>query len=51
MRSVTVSGINEVNRNSDTYYDLVVKVQSKDSLDLFISDLENLSFVESVKRY
>ena len=51
IRNVTVSGINEVNRNSNTYYDLVVKVQSKDSLDLFISDLKNLSFIESVKRY
>ncbi len=51
MRGVTISGINEVSRNSNTYYDLVVKVQNKDSLDLFISDLENLSFVENVKRY
>ena len=51
LRNVTITGINEVNRNSNTYYDLVVKVQNKDSLDLFISDLENLSFIESVKRY
>lgn len=50
LRNVVVSSINEINRNSVTYYDLIVKVKSKDDLDLFISELNSLSFVTNVKR-
>jgi GTP pyrophosphokinase len=51
IRNVSITGVNEVNKNNNTYYDVLVKVQNKDNLDLFISDLENLSFVISVKRF
>lgn len=51
LRGVNVSGLNEINHNDKTTYDLLVKVQNKNDLDLFISDVNSLSFVESVKRY
>ena len=50
-RSVIVSSINEMNRNGNLYYDLLVKVKGKNDLDLFIDELKTLSFVSDVKRY
>lgn len=50
-RSINVSGLNEINHNDHIFYDLLVKVPSKEDLDLFISDVKSLPFVESVKRY
>lgn len=50
-RNIIVSSINEMTRNGNVYYDLLVKVRSKDDLDLFIDDLRTLSFVIDVKRY
>lgn len=49
-RNVTVSSINEVTRNNNLYYDLIVKVKNKEDLDNFIVDIETLSFVSKVKR-
>lgn len=51
LRNVVVSSINEITRNSITYYDLIVKVKCKDDLDLFIDELNTLPFVTNVKRY
>lgn len=51
LRNTVVSSINEANRNGVVYYDLVVKVKSKNDLDLFIDELKTLSFVTDVKRY
>ena len=50
-RGVVVSSINEMTRNGNLYYDLLVKVKTKSDLDLFIDDLKTLSFVSDVKRY
>lgn len=49
-RNVTVSSINEVTRNNNLYYDLIVKVKNREDLDNFIVDIETLSFVSKVKR-
>ena len=51
LRNVVVSSMNEVIRNNNTYYDLIIKVKNKNDLDLFINELETLSFVSEVKRY
>lgn len=51
LRGVNVSSLNEINHNDKVTYDLLIKVQNKNDLDLFISDISSLSFVESVKRY
>lgn len=50
MRDIIVTSVNEIRRNIDTYYDLLIKVKNKSDLDLFIGDLKTLSFVEGVKR-
>ena len=46
-----MSSINEMNRNGNLYYDLLVKVKGKNDVDLFIDELKTLSFVSDVKRY
>ena len=50
-RNVIVTSLNEVNKNDHVNYELLVKVQSKNELELFIDDLKTLSFVDDVKRY
>ena len=50
-RNIIVTSLNEVNKNDHVNYELLVKVQSKNELELFIDDLKTLSFVDDVKRY
>mgnify|MGYP001127798532 CR=1 FL=1 len=50
LRNVSVSSINELNKNGVTYYDMLVKVHNKDDLDLFIDEIKTLPFVEDVRR-
>lgn len=50
-RNVVVSNINEINRNGKLFYDVLVKVNNKNDLDLFIEDLKTLGFINNVKRY
>lgn len=50
-RNVIVSSINEVDRSNNLYYDLLVKVKSKNDLDMFIEDVKTLTFVSEVTRY
>lgn len=51
LRNVVVSSINEINRNGVIFYDLLIKVHNKNDLELFIGELETLSFVSKVRRY
>lgn len=50
-RNVVVSNINEINRNGKLFYDVLVKVNNKNDLDLFIEELKTLGFINNVKRY
>lgn len=50
LRNVSVSSINDLNKNGVTYYDMLVKVHNKDDLDLFIDEIKTLPFVEDVRR-
>lgn len=50
LRNVTVSSINEINKNGTIYYDMLVRVSNKDDLDLFIDEVKTLPFVVNVKR-
>lgn len=50
VRNINVSSMNEIKRNGNIIYDLLLKVKNKDDLDQFINDLEALSFIEEVKR-
>jgi len=49
-RNVNIASVNTVNRGNDIDYELIVKVPNKDILNLFMTDLETLSFVKSVER-
>ncbi len=51
LRNITVSSMKEINHNNVIIYDVLVKVRNKNDLDLFINDIEALSFVLKVKRY
>ena len=50
-RNIQMTSINEKNVNDRIIYDLLIKVSSKEDLDLFINDLEMLKYVDLVKRY
>ena len=50
-RNISMTSINEKNVNDILVYDLLIKVSSKEDLDLFINDLEMLKYVDLVKRY
>lgn len=51
LRNVIVSSINEINRNGVIFYDLLIKVNNKDDLDLFMDELRTLPFITHIKRY
>lgn len=51
VRNVSISSINEIVRSNNIYYDLIVKVKNKEDLDNFISDVNSISFVVSIKRF
>jgi GTP pyrophosphokinase len=50
-RNIQMTSINEKNVNDRLVYDLLIKVSSKEDLDLYINDLEMLKYVDLVKRY
>lgn len=50
LRNVSVSSINEINKNGTIYYDMLVKVRNKEDLELFIDEVKTLPFVVNVKR-
>ena len=50
-RNIQMTSINEKSINDRIVYDLLIRVSSKEDLDLFINDLEMLKFVDSVKRF
>ena len=51
LRNVTVSSMNELNHNGVLNYDLLVKVQNKRDLDLFIDELKTLPFIVDIRRF
>ncbi len=50
LKNVSINSINEVMRNGNTTYDVLVKVKNKDNLENFIEEIRTLSFVTDVKR-
>ena len=50
LRNVNVSSMNELNHNSVTYFNLLVKVQNKRDLELFIDEVMTLPFIVNVRR-
>lgn len=51
VRGISISSINEINKNDRICYDLILKVKNKTDLDNFIEDLHTLKFVTSINRY
>lgn len=50
LRNVNVSSMNELNHNGVTYFNLLVKVQNKRDLELFIDEVKTLPFIVNVRR-
>ena len=48
--SVSVINVNEVNGNNTSYFDIVIRVSSNNTLNKFIDDLRSISFVTDVRR-
>ena len=51
LRNIVVKEVKNKEIEGAVIYTLIVKVKSKEDLDSFITDLNNFSFVQDVKRY
>ncbi|MCH5166492.1 MAG: bifunctional (p)ppGpp synthetase/guanosine-3',5'-bis(diphosphate) 3'-pyrophosphohydrolase [Erysipelotrichales bacterium] len=50
LRNITVSSMNELNHNGVINFNLLVKVQNRRDLDLFVDELLTLPFIVAVRR-
>jgi GTP pyrophosphokinase len=49
-RDIIITSINEVDKGTYSYYDVLIKVKNKEDLDLFIDMLKTLKFIDDVRR-
>ena len=49
-RNLSIDSINTIEKNNETNYELIVKVENTNKLNIFMEDLKNLSFVTGVER-
>jgi hypothetical protein len=49
-RNLSIDSINTIEKNNETNYELLVKVENTNKLNIFMEDLKNLSFVTGVER-
>ena len=50
VKNVYIDAVKSKNYDNQNIYELTIKVQNKDEVDSFITDLNNFSFVKNVKR-
>lgn len=51
IRNINITNVSEYNQNEKINYNLLLKVHSKDDLDLFVSDLLSIPYITDIRRY